>query len=155
MIIEIANINYQATLLEPIDSTLYRREPPTMATIRVPEGKLIIFKSGKCRIMGLKRRITQTYIDAKFPVKLRLGPIMSCTRTIDFQCGLLNLPVIANRLGSKEAEYEPELFPALRLRRFSPLCVNVFHTGKCVIMGLKSTAINWDLIFQMRNCLQL
>jgi len=156
MIIEIANINYKASLLEPIDPALYRRRPPTMATIWVPEYKckVIIFKSGKCRIMGLKREISQTCIDAKFPVKLKLGSIMSCTRTIDFQTGLLNLPQIRSRLGVKAAMYEPELFPALRLIRFSPLCINVFHTGKCVITGLKSTNINWDLIFQIRNSLQ-
>ena len=34
--------------------------------------------------------------------------------------------------------YEPELFPALRLTEFNPLCVNVFHMGKIVILGIKT-----------------
>ena len=34
--------------------------------------------------------------------------------------------------------YEPELFPALRLNLWPSVLVNVFHTGKVVIMGRKA-----------------
>ena len=34
--------------------------------------------------------------------------------------------------------FEPELFPALRLNKYDPICVNVFSTGKIVILGLKN-----------------
>jgi len=34
--------------------------------------------------------------------------------------------------------YEPEIFPGLRLIVFNPLCVNIFHSGKLVITGLKT-----------------
>ena len=34
--------------------------------------------------------------------------------------------------------FEPELFPALRLTKYDPVCVNVFSTGKIVILGLKN-----------------
>ena len=156
MIISIANINYRAHLMEPIDPSLFRRVPPAMAIISVQQlhCKIIVFKSGKCRIMGLKKPITQQCIDRQFPIKLKLGPVLSCTRTIDFQMCAINLPRLANLLGTKRAVYEVEIFPALRLTEFAPLCVNVFHTGKCVITGLKSTTINWDLIFKIHKCIQ-
>ena len=34
--------------------------------------------------------------------------------------------------------YEPELFPALRIRDFNPASVNVFTTGKVIICGLRN-----------------
>ena len=33
--------------------------------------------------------------------------------------------------------FEPELFPALRLTSFNPLCINVFASGKCTILCLR------------------
>ena len=34
--------------------------------------------------------------------------------------------------------FEPELFPALRYIKYNPLCVNIFSSGKVVILGLKT-----------------
>ena len=34
--------------------------------------------------------------------------------------------------------FEPELFPALRILTYNPICVNVFATGKVVLLGLRS-----------------
>ena len=34
--------------------------------------------------------------------------------------------------------FEPELFPALRYNKYNPLCVNIFSSGKIVILGLKN-----------------
>ena len=36
------------------------------------------------------------------------------------------------------AVYEPELFPALRYKKYNPLCVNIFASGKIVILGIRS-----------------
>ena len=33
--------------------------------------------------------------------------------------------------------YEPELFPALRIREYNPASVNVFTTGKVIVCGLR------------------
>ena len=33
--------------------------------------------------------------------------------------------------------FEPELFPALRLTAFNPICLNIFSSGKCTILGLR------------------
>jgi len=123
--IELVNINYQATLLEPIDPKLYRRIPPTMAVISVQQFhcKIIAFKSGKCRIMGLKKPISQEYVVNEFPIKLKLGPILSCTRAIDFQTGPLNLPKL-----SKIAGYAGCLIWIWNISRSTPIAV---YTALC------------------------
>ena len=36
-----------------------------------------------------------------------------------------------------DAMYEPELFPALRFLKFNPMCVNIFSTGKVIILGIR------------------
>ena len=33
--------------------------------------------------------------------------------------------------------YEPELFPAVLIRKYKPLSVNVFSTGKIMICGVR------------------
>jgi len=35
-------------------------------------------------------------------------------------------------------QYEPELFPAMRLTLWPKILVNIFHTGNVIIMGRKS-----------------
>ena len=51
----------------------------------------------------------------------------------------LNLPDIAKRY---KLEFEPELFPAVRYRIVElRVTVNIFHTGKCTILGAKSVEI--------------
>ena len=45
--------------------------------------------------------------------------------------------------------YEPELFPALLLRRFMPVHVAVFHTGRCVLTGLRSLDQARDIMSQL------
>jgi TATA-box binding protein (TBP) (component of TFIID and TFIIIB) len=34
--------------------------------------------------------------------------------------------------------FEPELFSALRYLKYNPLCVNIFSSGKIVMLGLKT-----------------
>ena len=87
---KIVNINYRAELLAPIDSRLYRAEPPTMAVIRTSLCKIMVFKNGKCRLMGLRKPISQDDLQ-NLPVRLRLGQIMSCTCTVNLNTGPINL----------------------------------------------------------------
>ena len=47
----------------------------------------------------------------------------------------INLQKLAEKT---DCIYEPEIFQGLRLIKFNPLCVNIFHSGKLVITGLKT-----------------
>ena len=98
---------------------------------------MIIFKCGKCRLMGCKQPI-QTKIVEDGPVKISISRIQSVSVTFDVGAPL-SLSQLGNFCHRESIQYlfEPELFPALRLTQFSPLCVNIFASGKCVILGLK------------------
>ena len=54
----------------------------------------------------------------------------------------------------KNAMYEPELFSALRYKRYNPLCVNIFGSGKVVILGLRTlefTSVLNDIINDIKS----
>lgn len=124
------------------------QRPPQMLVYKTSIGKLLIFKSGKCRLMGCKKPITN--ID----LPITDLQIQSVTATMDLGVKL-DLPLLATRLTSSNCVYEPELFPALRLTRsFNPLCVNVFASGKVVILGLKTLDIKPTCI-KVANCLNV
>ena len=64
--------------------------------------------------------------------------IQNIVATYD-HCKPLSLYHIAER---HCLEFEPEMFPAVRYRIPDiAVTVNIFHTGKCTILGAKSTEI--------------
>ena len=129
------NINYKGRVVEDISHLSLRTTPPTMCVLKCDDDlcKMIIFKSGKCRLMGCKRPLTSF---DNLPLKVVIKSIQSVTVRFDLGLGPLNLNELAKRI---KCQYEPELFPAaLRLIEFNPLCVNVFASGKVVILGLRN-----------------
>lgn len=135
----IRNINYKGQVsswdLAKYDFT--RVKAPYQIIIPIENvGKLLLFPSGKCRVMGLKQPITE---DIEFPFKIYDLKIQSLT--VSYTAGnKINLLKLAYRMPQSERVYEPELFPALRMTKFNPACVNVFSSGKIVILGLKVLA---------------
>lgn len=132
----LCSINYHARLMEKVDHLPFRPHPPYMH-VHDCDGKfkIIIFRSGKCRIMGCREPLTNLN---SIPFKLQITRIMSVTATFTTP-----LPVNLFKLGMYcyrekiKYMYEPELFPALRLATFNPLCVNVFASGKVMILGIR------------------
>ena len=62
------------------------------------------------------------------------------------------MPDIARR---HKLEFEPELFPAVRYRIGElGVTVNIFHTGKCTILGAKSVEIVSKAVHKIRDLLQ-
>ena len=135
----IRNINYKGYVSQDELSkfTFTRLKAPYQLIIPVPNvGKLLLFPSGKCRLMGLKHPFSK---DIQLPLKIYNMEIQSLTVTynVGFEINILEL---ARRMPPREHMYEPELFPALRLTKFNPVCVNVFSSGKIVILGLRELA---------------
>ena len=124
----LSNINYKGFTTAPLDGLVFRNRP-TQCVLRYQEYTIILFPSGKCRIMGCKQPINPSSL----PLNITIQSIQSITVTCDFG-EPINLNLLARNSPSM---YEPEIFPALRLTYYDPLCVNVFHTGKIVITGLK------------------
>ena len=139
---KIANINYKGRVTCPLSKLNFpsSMKPPQMLTFECEQKgvKLLIFKTGKCRLMGCKEPVTKPI---KCVVPYILTNLMSITLTMNVGYKV-NLYKMATALGSKKCMYEPELFPAARLLQFNPVCVNVFQSGKVVILGQKSMTYN-------------
>jgi len=82
--------------------------------------------------MGCKTRL----VTSSLPLKITNIKIQSLTVSKNFG-RTINLYELSVKL-NHDAMYEPELFPALRLLKFNPLCVNIFSSGKIIILGIKS-----------------
>lgn len=133
----IRNINYKGRVSqdELVKFEFAKVKPPYQLVMPIDNvGKLLLFPSGKCRLMGLKTPVSE---DMRLPLKINDLEIQSITVTYNLG-RQINLLKVAKQLTCKRCMYEPELFPALRMKRFDPICVNVFSTGKVVILGLKS-----------------
>ena len=67
-----------------------------------------------------------------------------------------NVPLHRVQLSSSDVSYEPELFPAMLLRRYHPIHIAIFHNGRCIITGLRSveqgqTIVNEVTAYLKRN----
>lgn len=140
----IVNVNYKGVLanysdLHQLKFTLKKTPPPIQKIIKfVPAygdkyATMIIFPSGKCRIMGLTKALTTNTV---LPFKVNDLKIQSITTIVKYHSSI-NLIELAQRLPVKSYWFEPEIFPALRLLHFNPICVNIFSSGKVVILGMK------------------
>ena len=64
----------------------------------------------------------------------------------------LDLATIASH---HRLEFEPELFPAVRYRiEDLKVTVNIFHTGKCTILGAKTVEIVSQVVDRIRDLIQ-
>ena len=124
----IVNINYKGRVLESVDHLTFNQYP-TQCVWKLGHCTLIIFKNRKCRIMGLKQPLT-TLQD--LPLKIFIERMQSVTVVMDMEISI-NLHKLA-----LSNEMSAELFPAVKMKKFKPIHVNVFHTGKVVITGLKT-----------------
>ena len=131
------NINYKCSALEQYSHLPFRHGSPRMYIHKCDGFKIIVFSSGKCRIMGCKAPLASTDV---LPLGAVITGIFSVTVTFNLYM-LVNLHKLARSCNSS---WEPELFPALRLLDFKPLCVNVFGTGNVVILGLRN--LHYDKI---------
>ena len=142
----IVNINYKG-LLAPgeLDKIGFQTKikPPVQKVIKTSFGAcMLVFPSGKFRLMGVKQPLTSYENLPLLPATMTL---QSCTITANYG-DRIHLSNLANDLTSRRCTYEPELFPAARLLDFKPLCVNVFSTGKIVILGVKDLDSHEELL---------
>ena len=132
----LTNINYKGHTKESVDHLEFNRGKPRQCVLKYQDYKIIMFPTGNCRIMGCKRIIKEE----ELPYNIKIEKIQSLSITIDMK-EIINLNELAQKI---PCIYEPELFPALRLIDFDPLCVNVFQSGKIVVLGIKT--LEYDYI---------
>ena len=128
----IVNINYSGQLCGSTKHLKFRKFKPIQFIEKCDDYTIIIFKSGKCRIMGCKKKLC--YLK---PLRFKIENIKVQSVTVVEKLNqILNLHKLSVMLDC-DAMYEPELFPALRFLKFNPMCVNIFSTGKVIILGIR------------------
>ena len=100
--------------------------------------------------MGLREPLRGT---ERFPLEIVNLHLQSATVVHSLTRGTINLLHLAYALPRSERLFEPELFPALRLLAFRPLCVNVFASGKVVILGLRELTNQKAVVQRVENYL--
>lgn len=150
----IANVNYKGSLApgELCKVSFNNCRTPPHQQIFPLDGnlKLLVFTSGKCRLMGARGPLTKDLVE-QLPLKVLNLRVQSVTLVDHIGCDI-NLIRLARALPRKSFLFEPELFPAVRLTIFNPLCVNVFATGKVVILGAKKLT-NRNLVRRIKRFL--
>ena len=133
----IRNINYKG-FVDPkiIKDAKFSIWKPCQFVDKSGPYTLIFFKTGKCRIMGCKSPINTKLLEYPI-VDIQ---VQSVTVSIDLGF-IVNLTLLSKKL-KQNCLFEPELFPALRYNKYNPLCVNIFNSGKIIILGLKSLNFN-------------
>ena len=145
----IVNINYKGQLASgELEKIQFQKKikPPVQKVLKTSFGGcMLVFPSGKFRLMGVKNPLP-SYDN----LPLLPGTMTLQSATITGHYGeRIHLRALANDLTSRRCTYEPELFPAARLLDFNPLCVNVFSTGKIVILGVKDIEKRHELIAEV------
>ena len=123
---------------------LYRGRPQ-MLVVKMSCGRnLQLFPSGCIQILGrvsqagavrmsceILHHLKQLYPHLSWPVLTLKNIVVHVQLT-------KRIPLHRIKHSSSAVSYEPELFPAALIRRFEPAHIAVFHTGHCIITGIKS-----------------
>ena len=106
--------------------------------IKTETGTLILFSSGKFRVMGCVDAVDATFFAFTYTNKIDsddVPEIYSQSYTshtkLGYNVNLCKLSMCEKTL------YEPELFTAVRMMKYNPVSVNVFSSGSIVACGLK------------------
>ncbi len=118
------------------NSKLYAK--PHQLVIKDEMGTLILFSSGRFRIMGCVDAVDAHFLALKYTFDIDSEDIpdiisqsYTCALKLGYNVNLYKLSQFSDTL------YEPELFGAIRMTKYNPVSVNVFSTGSVVACGLK------------------
>ena len=120
------------------------RQPEQLIIKFHDKSTMLVFKSGKFRIMG-----GIDDLDAHFNI-FTVTQLFNCIPEIYLQTmtcvyqypSKILLPLLANNITS---HYTEELFPAVQIRQFKPINVNVFKSGKVIMTGVKDYNVALDI----------
>ena len=129
----LTNINYRCRVcLETVGMMNFPKCKPQQYIDKTGKYTIIFFKNGKCRIMGCKKPVE--FENLQYNIKDIQVQSLTIATKVEQSINLNNLA----KLLDGDCIYEPELFPALRYTKYNPLCVNIFSSGKIVVLGIKN-----------------
>ena len=116
----------------------YSENKPHQVVIKLPNCTFLLFSTGAFRFMGKGNFNTVQYYLTNILEHLStyiIAPLSCSTQTISFQLNTtqINLHQFVKRV--PHCLFEVELFPAVTIDVWYPLHVNVFATGKVVVLG--------------------
>ena len=137
-----------------IPQSTFLKGRPRMVVIKLTNGRNIqIFQNGKIQLLGAISN--SVALQMKYELQQKLTPILEKMQILNRQVTIsewkvTNLVVsvdIKHRLkltnvisSSYDMSYEPEIFPALLIKRLKPIHIAAFHSGKLILTGLKSVS---------------
>ncbi len=130
-------------LLQPLYTRIkFCQTRPIQIVIRMCGYSLLIFSSGQCRLMGrVSLSQAQHVIDSLNDIYYSVtSPLVQVSQTVVFKLDSLHLPIdlykfVAEYKTDDKICFEPEIFPSISLHYWKPLHVNVFSTGKVIVLG--------------------
>ena len=142
------------------DSKLHRGRPQ-MVVVKMSNGRnLQMFPSGCIQILGrishfdalsmsyeILCHLQKLYPHVKMPTLTMKNLVVSAQLKT-------NIPLHRLKKSSGQMSYEPELFPAALIRRYHPVHVATFHTGRCILTGLRSMQQAKRIVCKLRSYLK-
>ena len=157
----VSNANFKGEFKKKIDlHHLHTRIPnsklhtkPFQLVIRDLQGTLILFSNGKFRTMGCIDELEAAFLAYTYLEKLKPH---NCFPSITLQSYTLKCELgfrinLEKMVLTVPSVYEPQLFPALRLKEYKPVSVNIFTTGKVVVCGLKDPDEMYGIISNLKK----
>ena len=80
--------------------------------------------------------------------QLRMKPLILRNMVVSAQL-TSTIPLHRIKTSSADMTFEAELFPAVLIRHFHPVHVAVFHTGRCILTGLKSVEQAQQIVHEL------
>lgn len=146
-ITEIVNVNYRGSLTKNIDLDMlqqlipnsYQCHKPKQLIIKDEKAVIMFFSTGNFRILKCIDEIEASLIAYNYTSLIDNEEyptiyIQSMTVKVTLNKNI-NLTKLKNMV--TDAHYEPELFPAVTIRKFKPVSINVFSSGKIMICGVR------------------
>ena len=135
----------------PNTTKLYRGRPE-MLIMKMKNGRnLQMFRKGKAQILGHVSEGDAENMRHEFIAKLRRLKTMQSKETRRVSEMIISNMVMSVQLKKKlcpnkvlwsdsNVFHETELFPATLIRKWHPVHIALFHNGKVILTGLKSTS---------------
>ena len=139
----------------PQPSKLYRGRPQMLVITMTSKRNLQVFPSGVVQVMGNLSHsdaLSMTYellhhLQSLHP-QLRMKPLTLRNMVVSVQL-TSTIPLHRIKASSTDMSFEAELFPAVLIRHFHPVHVAVFHTGRCILTGLKSVEQAQQIVHEL------
>jgi len=167
--VNVINANFRSSHDKPIDlKNLHLLLPnisklhikPSQLVIKDEKGTIVFFSNGKMRIMGCIDELDATSLSYKYTMMLdddcNFQPVYSQSMSIRVVYNVrINLNKFARESTTLPLQYEPELFPAVLLKKYKPISVNVFSSGKIIMCGVRDIQQVDDIMQDLKSDLEM